>query len=541
MSDEARSWGRARDTIVLHFGLDHQLHVLRGNMAKRVWPVAFAVLMLVGATAAAQDAKAVLQAAAKNMGADNLRTVQITGKGWIAGVGQSYSPNDDWPRFEVTTYTRTIDYDAKSSKEELTRRQGNYPARGQVIQGEQQLVSLNSGSYAWTLQGTTATPVLGDAAEIRQLEIWLTPHGFLKAALAPNANATARSMHIFGDFAEGEDVTMVSFIALGKYRVNGTITSSNLVQRVQTWIPHPVFGDLVLEHRYDNYKDFGGVKFPSGLHSHMGNPVIHPGHNSQDIQVAALQSNVAVPALTVPDAVRQAKPTPVRAESQRLATGVWLIGGGSHHSVAVEFRDYVAVVEAPLNEERSLAVIAEVKKRVPGKPIQYIVNTHHHFDHSGGLRTFVAQSATIITHPINREFYEHVLLYPAARTLRPDLMSREYPWFAFNRTPVLEPVGQKYVLSDGTRTMEIYPVTQLAHAGSMLIAYLPTEKMLINADLYTPPAQGAPPPATPNPSSVTLARTIQRLKLDVAQHVPLHGRVATNEEFLKIVGRQSSN
>ena len=98
-------------------------------------------------TAAAQDVKAVLQAAAKNMGAENLKTIQITGKGWIAGVGQSYSPADDWPRFEVTTYTRTIDYDAKSSREELTRRQGNYPARGQVIVGEQQLVTLNTGSY----------------------------------------------------------------------------------------------------------------------------------------------------------------------------------------------------------------------------------------------------------------------------------------------------------------------------------------------------------------------------------------------------------
>jgi hypothetical protein len=85
--------------------------------------------------------------------------------------------------------------------------------------------------------------------------------------------------------------------------------------------------------------------------------------------------------------------------------------------------------------------------------------------------------------------------------------------------------------------MEMYPVTQLAHAASMLIAYLPTEKILINADLFSPPAPGATPPATPNPSTVTLRRNIQRLKLDVAQHVPLHGRVATNEEFLAVVGK----
>ena len=73
--------------------------------------------------------------------------------------------------------------------------------------------------------------------------------------------------------------------------MNGTIAPDNTVQRVQTWIPNPVFGDLVLEHRYDNYKTFGNLKFPSGLHSHLGNPVIHPGHNSQDIQVANIVAN----------------------------------------------------------------------------------------------------------------------------------------------------------------------------------------------------------------------------------------------------------
>src|SRR5688572_15011836 len=221
-------------------------------MAKNVSAIFFVLLTLMVGTASAQDVKAVLQAAAKNMGADNLKTLQITGKGWIAGVGQSYSPADDWPRFEVTTYTRTIDYDAKSSREELTRRQGSYPTRGQVIQGEQQLVSLSSGNYGWNMTGTSATAVAPVAAEIRQLEIWLTPHGFLKAALAPNANPTALRTHIYGDFAEGSDVTIVSITALGKYRVNGTITPDNTVQRVQTWIPNPVFGDLVLEHRYDN-------------------------------------------------------------------------------------------------------------------------------------------------------------------------------------------------------------------------------------------------------------------------------------------------
>jgi glyoxylase-like metal-dependent hydrolase (beta-lactamase superfamily II) len=219
---------------------------------------------------------------------------------------------------------------------------------------------------------------------------------------------------------------------------------------------------------------------------------------------------------------------------------VWLIGGGSHNSVAVEFRDFVAVVEAPLNEARSLAVIDEVMRIIPNKPIQYVVNTHHHFDHSGGLRTYLSMGATIITHPANRDFYVNVMLYPGSRTLQPDRLSQFYPMYMTSRRPMrIETVGPKYVLSDGVRTMDLYPITGSNHAQAMLVAYLPTEKILINGDLYTPPAQGMPPAPT-TPGMRTLNTNIQRLKLDVAQHVPIHGRVGTNAEFTQLVGRPAA-
>jgi len=206
--------------------------------------------------------------------------------------------------------------------------------------------------------------------------------------------------------------------------------------------------------------------------------------------------------------------------------------------MAVEFRDFVAVVEAPLNEERSLAVIAEVYRLVPNKPIRYLVNTHHHFDHSGGLRTYVAEGATIVTHQANRDFYEEVFFSPLPRALQPDRLFTLNPDVV--RDAVFEMVNQKYVLSDGTRTMDLYAVPGLGHASTMLVAYLPKEKILVNADLYSPPAPGAPPPAA-NPNMVTLNQTIQRLKLDVAQHFPIHGRVGTHDEFVKIIGAPATN
>jgi glyoxylase-like metal-dependent hydrolase (beta-lactamase superfamily II) len=509
-------------------------------VASRLFAVV-ALLALMVAMTAAQDARGILQAVAKNIGADAVKTIQISGTGWNAAPGQSFSPTEDWPRFEVTSYTKTIDYDGRFSREQITRRQGTNPGRGgggTPIQGEQRLDFILSGNVAWNVQGANPTPIVRGyldgipVSELRQLEIALTPHGFVKAALAPGANATAVSWT-----PRGRKVTDVSFTVLGKYKVTGTINDQNVIEFVQTRVANPVFGDMLYETRYGAYNTFGSVKFPSVIHHHEGDDRLNQGHNVMEIRVTNVQANVTVPALAVPDAVRAPAP-PVRVESRKLADGVWFLGGGSHNSMAVEFRDFVTVVEAPLNEERSLAVIAEVYKLIPNKPIRYLVNTHHHFDHSGGLRTYVAEGATIVTHQANRDFYENVFFSPAPRTLQPDRL------FVLNpdvvRNPVFETLNQKYVLSDGTRTLDLYPVQGLAHAATMLIAYLPKEKILVNADLYSPPAPGAQPPAS-NPNIVTLNQNIQRLKLDVAQHVGMHGTVGTNDEFMKAVGKPSTN
>jgi glyoxylase-like metal-dependent hydrolase (beta-lactamase superfamily II) len=491
-----------------------------------------AVLSVATGTASAQDARTVLQAAAKNMGADTLRTVEITGTGMNAAVGQSFAPGTDWPRFELTSYTRTIDYENRTSREQITRRQGNYPPQGgggTPIQGEQQQHFLTSGNSAWNLQGTTANPAPA-AAEVRQLEIWLTPHGFLKAALAPGANPTAhtRMSQIPGQPAGR--VTVVSFTALGKYKVSGAINDQNLVEFVQTWIANPVLGDMLYEIRYTQYRDFGGVKFPGDIHTHQGDQRLDEGHNSFQLTVKNVRANPSVPAVTVPDNVRQAAaPAPTKAASQKLADGVWYVGGAGANSVAVEFKDFVAVVESPTNEERSIVVIDEVHRLVPNKPIRYLVNTHHHFDHLGGIRTFVAEGATIVTHARNRDFYERVVFSPAPRTLQPDRLS------LMPRAPVFETLNERYAVSDGTRVMEIYAVPGLAHNQNMLIAYLPKEKILVEGDLFTPPAPGAPAPAV-NASNRTFRDTVERLKLDVAQIASIHGRVASWDEFTKVIG-----
>ena len=492
------------------------------------------LLGLLAGTASAQDAQSVLRAAATAMGnPGDVRSVQYSGVGWIAAVGQSFAPTDDWPRFEVTSYTRTIDYPSRSSREELMRRQGSYPTMGgggTPLQGEQRQVLATAGAYAWNMNGTEAVPQPA-LADLRQLDLLMSPHGFLGAALAAK-DATAIALVL-----EGRPMTIVSFTALNKYRINGTINEKNLVERTQTWVANPVFGDMIYDHRFTEYTTFGTIMFPAVIHSHHGDPAIHPGHNVMEIRVAKAEVNATAPALTVPANVSKATVPEVRIASTQLAAGVWRVAGGSHHSVAVEFSDFVAVVEAPQNEARSLAVIADVRKLIPKKPIRYVVNTHHHFDHSGGLRTYVAQSATVVTHEANRAFYANVLFHPGTRTLEPDVLSSRMPWFASNRVPAFETVTQKYVISDGVRTLDIYPVRGLQHASTMLVAYLPTERILINADLYAPPASGAAAPA-PTPSMRALSNTIQQLRLNVERHVGIHGEVGSHQDFVKALGTQ---
>jgi glyoxylase-like metal-dependent hydrolase (beta-lactamase superfamily II) len=145
--------------------------------------------------------------------------------------------------------------------------------------------------------------------------------------------------------------------------------------------------------------------------------------NQLDVQATDVKVNVQNASLTVPDAVRTAQAPRVTVTTTQLAPGIWLLAGGSHNSVAVEFKDFAAIIEAPLDDARTNAVIAETKRLIPGKQIKYVVNTHHHWDHAGGLRAAYAEGATIVTNEMNKNFYERVILVPQPRSLSPDRLS----------------------------------------------------------------------------------------------------------------------
>ncbi|MSR19763.1 MAG: MBL fold metallo-hydrolase [Gemmatimonadetes bacterium] len=523
---------------------------------------------LVCAQAAAQgrspgyvDPTPVLRAAAEAIGAASLRCVTISGtaQSGIAGQQRLHGYEVDWPAGEpLTNYTRTMNWDAGTMVEEFDRQPGHNPAgwkygvgwRGgtpvQAATGQRFVVS---GAHAWHVDGSNGSPVAAtpEDAEIWQLDMWLNPHGFLKAAMLPGANPVATWRWELGEM--GRDgptttparVTVVAITVLGKYRVDATINQQNLLQRIHTRVADPVLGDMNYEHEFTNnsYVDLGsGIRFPTGWHSHQGwddnyqAQSVTAGHNAFGGTLANIRANACGDAVAVPESVRTADHS-VRVTTDRLAEGVWLLGGSSHNSVAIEFEDYVAVVEAPLHEKRSLAVIDEVVRLVPNKPIRFLVNTHQHHDHIGGLRTYMHVGATIVTHWRNYDFYTRDVLNYAPRTLDPDIVAL-WPPTELAEGYQYEVVRENYWLNDGARSMHISYVHPLAHVEGMLVAYLPNERMLIEADLFDAiPGDASPTSATA--ANRALYTHVQRLGLDVETIVPIHGRPVAWAEFVRLV------
>ena len=483
---------------------------------KKLLPALVSGLAIVAPDLLAQDASVVIEMAAQTMGTARLQSVQYSATGSTFGFGQAIGPGAPWPRFTITKYTASINYAAPAMREELSRIDDENPPRGG-----------GAGPFnPATSQGGIRPIPFGEQRQARQvtartepglIQIWLmTPHGFLKAAAANKATAvTAR--------VGGRTVYTVSF-GLGKHTVRGTIDDRNLVERVETRLYNNVLGDMLVEALYSEYRDFGGVKFPTRIVQRQG------GFPTLDLTVNSVQPNGAATLDVSESAQSVGGPTaPPRVEAQKVADGIWFLNGPAPMSYLVEFRDHLVVIEGPGNDARSEAAIAEARRVAPNKPIRYLVNTHSHFDHAGGLRGFVAEGITIVTHEMNRPYYEKIFASP--HTLNPDRLAR------VGRKAVIETVGDKRVLTDGARTLELYHMRGNLHDPAMLMAYLPTEKLLIQADAFNPRPPDAKPLPSPSPFTVNLLENIQRLKLDVAQIGQIHGGIDPIAALVKAAAR----
>jgi glyoxylase-like metal-dependent hydrolase (beta-lactamase superfamily II) len=452
------------------------------------------LMILMAAGASAQSPDAALADANKAMGAAGVTSVTYSGAASTGNFGQSKTIAGPLQITTISNYTRAIDLNQPASRATGTTQPPTIPGAPPPPPG-----TLNQN----------ITPA--NAAWTQQLEIWVTPWGFLKGAAANNA--TVRRQRV-----GGKQFNVVSWSPSAKapsgktYTVNGYINDQNLVERVETWVEHPVMGDLHVDTSYTAYQDFGGLKMPTkivqrraGLQTFeatIASARANPTNIAELMQPPAAQGRGNAPAPPPPAAA------PPALQSEKMADGVYRITGG-YVALAVEFKDHVTVLEGGQSEARGLAVIAETKKLFPNKPIKYVVNTHAHFDHASGLAPFAAEGVTIVTHANNRDYLDKALSAP--RSLAGDALAKS------GKKPKVEAAADKRVLKDDTRTLELHHVKNLEHSDGMLIAFLPKEKILFTGD-FNIPAAGQPV----SPAIATLIANVERLKLDFEPHVLVH-------------------
>jgi glyoxylase-like metal-dependent hydrolase (beta-lactamase superfamily II) len=462
------------------------------------------------------DAKTLIDKATAALGAGNLKTIEYSGSGFDYFLGQSANPSLPWPKFIDKSYDRVVNLDAPTSRLQTVRMQGEHPPRGggfQPLAGERKQTQV-------VAEGSPQTAALRD-------ELTMTlPYSFLRSAAMAN-DATVKPQNI-----GGKKYTVLSFTGSNKAAVRGYINSDNLIEKLETKIDNNVLGDIPFETAFSDYRDFSGLRFPAHILQKQG------GYPILDLTVTSVTPNAPAgiaASSAPPEAPPQAADPPQAALSEKLGDGVYLILGG-YASLAVDFKDYIAIVEGGQSDERSAAVMAEARKLIPNKPIKYVINTHQHFDHAGGLRAYVAEGVIVVTHRINKPYYEKIWANP--HTIAPDKLSRN------PKKPKFETVDDKKIITDGNHTIELYHQHDFGHNDGMLIVYLPKEKVLLEADGFTPPAQPLTrTPAVVNPFHVNLEENIERLHLDVQRIIPVHypadNRKVMPAELLMAVGKSN--
>ena len=476
--------------------------------------IALATLAALPGTAATQGT-VTLDAVARALGGKDrligVRTLVLDGTGRQLNFGQNHTPYAE-NYFEVTAYRRTIDFANRRWFVDQTRvprftTANTNPQRQRLgLDGAPDGVAYNIGN------NNAQVRVGGNAAFDRMHEFVYHPVGFMQAAYAAGTEVSVEP---------GTGTTQRIRInpAGNKFAMHVDRTTM-LPTRIEKIVHQPMLGDVTLAIELSEWQEVDGLRMPGRMVQRMAERWV-----VGDYRVASTRVNEAIENIAATDSVRNvvpATPAPPNVIVEEIAPGVWSLGGQSHHTIAIEQQHRIVLVEAPQSDARSLAAIASARALRPAKPVDLVINTHHHFDHSGGLRAAMSQNLTIMTHEGNRDFYErHV--FPGQHFISPDAQ------YTNPRPLRLVAVNDKHVIADSLRAIEVYSIEGNAHSGSMLVVYLPAERVLIQADLYNPPAPNATNPVFP--FLANLLDNIQRRGLQVDRIVGIHGRPVAFSEL----------
>jgi glyoxylase-like metal-dependent hydrolase (beta-lactamase superfamily II) len=477
-------------------------------MGRRTCLALLTIVMFTACARPTPERRAVDAAAAALGGAERLlavRTVVIEGEGTQYNLGQDIVPGASGQTFAVTQYKRAIDVPGERARTELARvPKFNYwqgLATQRQVQGIDKAVGYNVAPSG------AASRVASAAADDRRAELLRHPITAMRAALDPAARLS--------NFRSAEGESRVDVVTSdGRAFTLAIDAATKLPIRVSSQANHVNLGDVVVSTTFADYQAVGGLQLPTRLTTRTDD------FTTAEVRVTTQAVDADTGDLAAPAAAASASlqaPQPPNVTVEEVSRGVWLLSGGSHHSALVEFSDHLMLVDAPQNDARTLAVIAKARELRPAKPLTHVVNSHHHFDHSGGIRAAVAEGLTVITHQGNAAFIEEIVKRPHTRV--PDALSK-------NPKPLkIETVDGEKVIADDTMTVHLYPAPS-DHADTMLMAYLPRERALIVIDLYEPGEA----------VHMFAGRFLEDLKkrnLQVERIVPLHGKIVPYAQLVK--------
>jgi glyoxylase-like metal-dependent hydrolase (beta-lactamase superfamily II) len=510
--------------------------MIRASHAFRSLGFLLLVLLFSSAAHAQSQAQQIVNDAAAALGGRDrvlaVKTLLLEGEGKEFSFGQGSSWTEmgqEASVWKVMGYRRTYDLTASRARFEQSRTAlyafyaGHIPGKSvQAIDGD---VAFNIGGRGG------ATRVWGERAVADQrVEYHRHPLTLVRAALDPAAQLS-------NGRAQGSERLVDVRLPRSAITVTLAIDSSTKLPTRVVWMTDIAFlGDIAIETRFGDYVAIDGFQLPTRLTTR------NEKYLAADTRIVKQSVNADVGSLAAPAAVlsatRPGPPQPLQITANETSRGIWhILNGTTHNGVAIEFADHMAIVDAP-DEERTLAMIAKARELRPNKPVTTLILTHHHSDHTSGVRAAVSEGVTtLVAHKSNHAFLQEILRRP--HTIVPDALAKKPQPKAVN----IVDVDDQLVLKDSAMTVNLYYVLDLPHASTMIMVYFPTGRILTDADLYFPDDRRtitAEEPGGHAAFTQNLLSNITFRRLQVDYMMPIHGRFVPYSEFLEAALRLRS-